>query len=182
MTAVRLDVKLKMISQTMPIPWKVREVARESQISRTAFFSLAGFCIELRGLTFSAIQALVCVQLRVVGVFLVVLLLLATLKMQIDIGSKMLRLAPHNIRKSKLSKDISFCILVLFCSRVILEWKVVTCNLANGINSNGKSTHTYIVKKVACVNFCILSRFKSAALQSVYVHLNSIFTPVVKKS
>ena len=151
MTAVRLDVKLKMISQTMPIPWKVREVARESQISRTAFFSLAGFCIELRGLTFSAIQALVCVQLRVVGVFLVVLLLLATLKMQIDIGSKMLRLAPHNIRKSKLSKDISFCILVLFCSRVILEWKVVTCNLANGINSNGKSTHSK--KRVACVNF-----------------------------
>ena len=68
-------------------------------------------------------------------------------------------------------------------NRVTLEGKVVTCNLANGINSNGKSTHTYIVKKELHVwTLRILSRFKSAALQSVYVHLNSIFTSVVKKS
>ena len=36
-------------------------------------------------------------------------------------------------------------------NRVTLEGKVVTCNLANGINSNGKSTHSK--KRVACVNF-----------------------------
>ena len=58
-------------------------------------------------------------------------------------------------------------------NRVTLEGKVVTCNLANGINSNGKSTHS---KKKSCMcELCAYYRVSNLLLCSLYMYIWTLF-------